>query len=39
MGSTKALRIGSSNEIFAVVGAKSAAAKLNSDGTLVWKTG
>ena len=38
-GSTKSLQVDGSDKIYAVVGAKSAAVKLNADGTEVWKTG
>ena len=39
MGSAKAIRVDSSDNIYAVAGTKSAAIKLKSDGTEVWKTG
>lgn len=39
IGSTKSIRIDSSEKIYAVVGSASAAVKLNSDGTEVWKSG
>jgi hypothetical protein len=38
-GSTKSLRTDASKKIYAVVGAKSSAVKLNQDGSEVWKTG
>ena len=38
-GSTKAIRVGSGDKIFAVVGTASAVVKLNADGSEAWKTG
>ena len=38
-GSTKAIRVDSSDKIFAVVGTASAVVKLNADGSEAWKTG
>ena len=38
-GSAKAIRIDSSDNIYAVVGKKAAAIKLRRSGTEVWKTG
>lgn len=39
MGSAKAIRVDSSDNVYAVVGAKSAAVKLSSSGSEVWKSG
>ena len=39
IGSTKAIRVDSSDKIFAVVGVTTNVIKLNADGSLVWNTG
>ena len=39
LGSAKAIRVDSQDDVFVLAGTKSAAIKLSSSGSELWKTG